>query len=73
MRYSPVKVKLIQHVESIHTFARTHGLNVWLVYKVLSGERHNREVQEAVAAFLGESASSLFGADYWGNCERRAG
>ena len=75
MRYSPVKVKIIERGQSIRAFAARHGLNVWLVYKVLSGERHNAEVQEKIAEVLGEEGAKLFGADWHASrrvSERRA-
>jgi len=70
MRYSPVKVKIIKRGLTLRDFARRAGLHDSIVRKTLDGTRHNRDVQEAVAAFLEEPAEQLFGADWWGRFER---
>ena len=69
MRYHPVKVKLIKRGLTMRDFARRYRLGDSIVRKTLSGTRHNREVQEAVASFLDEETRALFGRDYWRNFE----
>lgn len=74
MKWSPVKVKIIERGLTLRQFAGRIGManSYWLVCKVLDGTRHSRRVQEATAAFLGETVEALFGDNSWIHHQRQA-
>ncbi len=72
MRYSPVKVKIIQRGLTIAEIIRKLGLHESLAYMTLRGERHNREIQDAIAKELDEDPRELWGESYSDSDRRRS-
>ena len=72
MKYTRVNIELMKKGVSIAEAARRLDLKIGITKMTTTGHRHNREVQEKLAEFLGVPATELWGDNYWMHYERQS-
>jgi lambda repressor-like predicted transcriptional regulator len=72
VKYTRVNIELMKKGVSIAEAARRLRLKLGITKMTTTGHRHNPEVQEKLADFLGVPAAELWGSDYWVHHQRQS-